>query len=109
VCDKSRDLAPQIARIFAGSRAGARNRATMRPHFFAKSTRARKARGICIPVMSEKEDDPVATGIRFPRELHDRARREAKQRATSINHLVVNALEYYLDRLPPIEPVEKAS
>lgn len=44
--------------------------------------------------------------MRFPRELHDRALEAAHDRDTSINHLVVKALYFYLDRLPPLDVAE---
>lgn len=57
-----------------------------------------------------RNGERVATAIRLPRELHERAARVAHERDTSINHLVVKALALYLDRLPPLEvPEERAS
>ena len=46
----------------------------------------------------------VTTAVRLPKELHKRASHEAIDRDTSVNHLLVKALTYYLDRLPPIKP-----
>jgi predicted HicB family RNase H-like nuclease len=46
----------------------------------------------------------VTTAVRLPKSLYKRARHEALDRDSSVNHLVCKALEYYLDRLPPVEP-----
>lgn len=48
-------------------------------------------------------DDRIASAIRFPRDLHAEVTRVADERDTSVNHLVVKALRYYLHRLPPLE------
>jgi predicted transcriptional regulator len=50
--------------------------------------------------------DPVVTAIRLPRDLHDRLRETADERATSVTHLVVRAAERFLDNLPPLEPTK---
>lgn len=47
--------------------------------------------------------DRVATAVRLPRELHDRLRQVAEERATSVTHLLVKAAESYLERLPPLD------
>jgi predicted HicB family RNase H-like nuclease len=54
----------------------------------------------------KRTGDRVATAVRFPKELHERALEAAHDRDTSINHLVVKALDFYLDRLPPLEMAE---
>jgi len=54
----------------------------------------------------KRTGDRVATAIRFPKELHERALEVANERDTSINHLVVKALHFYLDRLPTLEALE---
>lgn len=58
----------------------------------------------------KRTGERVATAIRLPKELHERAVRVAHERDTSVNHLVVKALALYLDKLPPLEiPEERAS
>lgn len=54
----------------------------------------------------KRTGERVATAVRFPKELHERAQEVADERDTSINHLVVKALRYYLDRLPTLEAPE---
>lgn len=54
---------------------------------------------------------PKATAVRLPQDLHARLQATADERGTSVNHLIVLAASYYLDRLPPLMPgdVSKAS
>lgn len=54
--------------------------------------------------------DRVATAVRLPRDLHERTADVADERGTSVNHLIVKALQMYLDRLPPLDvPTDRAS
>ncbi len=50
-------------------------------------------------------EDRVATAVRIPKDLYTKLKQEANERDSSLNHLLVKAAEYYLDRLPPLEPV----
>jgi hypothetical protein len=50
-------------------------------------------------------EDRVTTAVRIPKDLYTKLKREANERDSSLNHLLVRAAEYYLDRLPPLEPV----
>jgi predicted HicB family RNase H-like nuclease len=49
------------------------------------------------------EEERVATAVRVPKTLHDRARAAAQERQVGVNFLVVRALEEYLDRLVPVD------
>lgn len=50
----------------------------------------------------------VPTALRLPESLRDRAHVAAEERGTSVNHLVIKALELYLEALPPLDvSVEK--
>lgn len=51
----------------------------------------------------EHLEERVTTAVRIPKKLHKQLKREAVERDSSVNHLVVKATQYYLDRLPPIE------
>ena len=44
------------------------------------------------------------TALRLPDSLRERVQMVAEERGTSFNHLVIKALELYLECLPPIEP-----
>lgn len=50
--------------------------------------------------MSERR---IPTGLRIPETLRERVRVVADERGTSFNHMVVKALELYLEALPPLE------
>lgn len=41
--------------------------------------------------------DRIEIGLRLPKELFERSRREAEEREVSFNYLVIKALERYLD------------
>lgn len=43
------------------------------------------------------------TALRLPESLRERVAEEADRRGTSFNHMVIKALELYLDCLPPID------
>jgi predicted DNA-binding ribbon-helix-helix protein len=49
----------------------------------------------------------VTTAVRLPEPLYRRLRDEADARDTSVNHLLVKAADYYLDRLPPVDIAEE--
>lgn len=46
----------------------------------------------------------VNTNYRIPLDLHDRLKSEAESRVVGVNVLVVNAIGFYLDSLPPLPP-----
>lgn len=46
----------------------------------------------------------VSTKVRLPKELHDRLKREADGRDTSVTHLIVRATEVYLRELEREQP-----
>lgn len=48
----------------------------------------------------------TSTAIRFSPETHARLEKAAKERDLSINWLVNRAVEYYLDRLIPVEELK---
>lgn len=54
----------------------------------------------------EHPEDRVTTAVRIPRDLYKRLKREAVERDSSLNHLLVKAASYYLERLPSLEPVD---
>lgn len=54
----------------------------------------------------EHHEERVTTAVRIPRKLHKQLKREAVERDSSVNHLIVKAAQYYLDRLPPLEATE---
>lgn len=43
------------------------------------------------------------TALRLPDSLRERVQTVADERGTSFNHLVIKALELYLEALPPID------
>lgn len=49
------------------------------------------------------------TALRLPDSLRERVQEVARERGTSFNHLVIRSLEFYLDHLPPLEPVAPRS
>ena len=50
-------------------------------------------------------DEPVVgMSVRLPESIHARLRAEADARVVGVNLLVSRAVEYYLDRLPPLDP-----
>jgi predicted HicB family RNase H-like nuclease len=49
----------------------------------------------------------VTTAIRLPEDLHERLRDAAETRDTSVNHLLVKAARFYLDRLPPLDATDE--
>lgn len=53
------------------------------------------------------QDARVTTAVRLPQHLYDRLRDEADARDTSVNHLLVKAAGFYLDRLPPLEAEDR--
>lgn len=54
----------------------------------------------------EHYEDRVTTAVRIPRKLHKQLKREAVERDSSVNHLIVKAAQFYLDRLPPLEATD---
>ena len=52
-----------------------------------------------------EHDGRTSTGIRFPPELHARLSTAAAERDLSVNWLVVRAVEYFLDRLLPVDKI----
>ena len=56
----------------------------------------------------EHLEERVTTAVRIPKGLYRKLKQEANQRDSSLNHLLVKAAEYYLDRLPPLEPTFSA-
>jgi predicted HicB family RNase H-like nuclease len=52
-------------------------------------------------------DDRVTTAVRLPEPLYRRLKETAEDRDSSLNHLLVKAATYYLDKLPPLEPSEE--
>lgn len=53
----------------------------------------------------EHLEERITTAIRLPKTLHKKLKREALERDSSVNHLLVKAAQHYLDRLPPIDAV----
>ena len=50
----------------------------------------------------------IPTALRLPESLRERVQIVADERGTSFNHLVIKALELYLEALPPLDvSVEK--
>ncbi|CAN5569105.1 hypothetical protein BH20ACT23_BH20ACT23_11540 [soil metagenome] len=45
----------------------------------------------------------IPTALRLPESLRERVQTVAEDRGTSFNHLVIKALELYLEALPPLE------
>lgn len=51
----------------------------------------------------DKKEKRTATALRLPDSLRERVQDVAEERGTSFNHLVIKALELYLEALPPLE------
>lgn len=49
--------------------------------------------------------DRVETGLRLPKDLHDRLVAAAAERDVSVNLLVTKAIDVYLDHLVPVDEV----
>jgi len=47
-----------------------------------------------------------STGIRMNPELHARLRKACEERDVTMNWLVCRAIEFYLDRLIPVEEIK---
>lgn len=54
-------------------------------------------------VSRPNKEKRTPTALRLPDSLRDRVQAVAEERGTSFNHLVIKALELYLEALPPIE------
>lgn len=54
---------------------------------------------------ANKNDGKVNLHLRIPPELNDRLAKEADERVVSVNLLTIKALEYYLERLTPVEEI----
>ena len=50
--------------------------------------------------------DRISTGVRFNPETHVRLIKAAEERDLSLNWLVNKAVEYYLDRLIPVDEIK---
>lgn len=53
-------------------------------------------------------DSRVATAVRLPVELHAQLQDCADQRDVSVNFLVTRAVQHYLSRLRPVDPLESS-
>ncbi len=54
--------------------------------------------------MAKQAKEPrTPTALRLPDSLRARVQQVADERGTSFNHLVIKALELYLEVLPPLE------
>lgn len=61
-----------------------------------------------VPAVARPRLSPEArkaTAVRLPESVHRRLHDAADERDVSANRLVVNAIERYLDELPPVEQV----
>lgn len=47
-----------------------------------------------------------STGIRMSPELHERLRKACEERDVTMNWMTCRAIEYYLDRLIPVEEIK---
>lgn len=54
-----------------------------------------------MPMKSKEKRTPTA--LRLPDSLRARVQQVADERGTSFNHLVIKALELYLEALPPLD------
>ena len=48
----------------------------------------------------------MTTAVRVPASLFNKLKQVAAERDTSVNHLLVRGADYYLRRLPPLEPAD---
>ena len=53
--------------------------------------------------MQKKKENRTPTALRLPDSLRERVQAAADDRGTSVNHLVIKALELYLEALPPLD------
>lgn len=53
--------------------------------------------------ISAAKEKRIPTALRLPESLRNRVATAADERGTSFNHMVIKALELYLEYLPPIE------
>jgi hypothetical protein len=58
--------------------------------------------------MKRKPEKRIPTALRLPESLREHVHEVAEERGTSFNRIVIKALEFYLDHLPPIDPVSPA-
>jgi predicted DNA-binding protein len=57
-----------------------------------------------VRLMSKPNSEKrTPTALRLPDSLRERVQAVAEERGTSFNHLVIKALELYLEALPPLE------
>ncbi len=52
---------------------------------------------------NRKSENRTPTALRLPDSLRKKVHAVAEERGTSVNHLVIKALELYLEALPPID------
>lgn len=52
------------------------------------------------------DEERVTTAVRIPESLFERLKEAAATRDTSVNHLLVKGADYYLRKLPPLEPAD---
>jgi predicted transcriptional regulator len=55
---------------------------------------------------SKATRERISTAIRLPVELHGALQRQAEERDVSVNYLVTRAVDYYLRRLGPADPLD---
>lgn len=55
---------------------------------------------------SRLDGERVTTAVRVPASLFNKLKQVAAERDTSVSHLLVRGADYYLRRLPPLEPAE---
>ena len=53
--------------------------------------------------MQKQKEKRTPTALRLPDSLRERVQAAAEERGTSVNHLVIKALELYLEALPPLD------
>jgi predicted DNA-binding protein len=53
--------------------------------------------------MKQTKEKRTPTALRLPDSLREKVQAVAEERGTSFNHLVIKALELYLEALPPLD------
>jgi hypothetical protein len=55
---------------------------------------------------SHSHEQRVTTAVRIPESLFESLKEAAAARDTSVNHLLVRGADYYLRKLPPLDPAD---
>jgi predicted HicB family RNase H-like nuclease len=55
---------------------------------------------------ASRDEQRVTTAVRIPESLFERLKEAAAARDTSVNHLLVRGADYYIRRLPPLDPAD---